>query len=282
MAGRAADLKAVPVRGMRLSLPSWRLVLPMVLSVLAGLAAWQLAAMYLGMPRYVLPEPIAVWHALIDGLATHPSSRASFWYHLAETLRATFFGFVIGGAIGIVVGAAMAEFRVVERALLPYFVGLQSLPKIAIAPLLIIWFGYQIESKVAMSAILTLFPVLLNSIEGFKSIERERLELMISLKATRWQTFRLVKLPSALPFVFTGLNLGIVYAQLGTIVAEFLGAQRGMGVLITQLQTVSDTAGVFATLVVLAITGFALITIMRTIHRQVVFWTRDSGREAVA
>src|SRR5215469_16563457 len=130
----------------------------------------------------------------------------------------------------------MAEFRWVERFLFPYIVGFQSIPKVAIAPLYVIWFGYQIETKIAMAATLALFPVLLNALEGFVTVERERLELMTSLRASRWQTFRMIKIPSALPFVFAGLNLGIVYAFLGAIVSEFIGAQRGMGVIITQLQ----------------------------------------------
>ncbi|HWG05295.1 MAG TPA: ABC transporter permease subunit [Beijerinckiaceae bacterium] len=100
---------------------------------------------------------------------------------------------------------------------------------------------------------------MLNSLEGFTNVERERLELMKSLDASGLQTFRLIRLPTALPFIFAGLNLGIVYALLGTIVAEFIGAQRGMGVMITQLQSVSDTAGVFAAIITLSIRGYVLI-----------------------
>jgi NitT/TauT family transport system permease protein len=162
---------------------------------------------------------------------------------------------------------------------LPYVVGLQSLPKVAIAPLLVIWLGYGMESKIAMAAVLTLFPVLINAMQGFRSSARERLEMMAALKASRWQSFRYIKLPGALPMIFAGLHIGIVYAMLGTIVSEFTGAQRGMGVIITQLQTVSDTAGVFAALALLGFTGYVLISTMRLLQRRIVFWA-DSADQA--
>jgi NitT/TauT family transport system permease protein len=232
-----------------------------------GLLAWH------EIPAYVLPTPKAVMAALLDGLNQNPTSRASFWYHLVDTLTATLIGFALGAALGLVMAAAMAEFRIVERLLFPYVAAVQSLPKVAIAPLYVIWFGYQIQSKIAMAVTLALFPVLLNALQGFLSVERDRLELMSSLDASRWQVFRLVKLPSSLPLIFAGLNLGIVYALLGALVAEFIGAQRGMGVMVLQLQSVNDTAGVFAVLIVLAVVGYILITLVRTIQRRVVFWS---------
>jgi NitT/TauT family transport system permease protein len=160
----------------------------------------------------------------------------------------------------------------IETAILPYVVGLQSLPKVAIAPLLVIWFCYGTESKVAMAFVLTLFPVLINSLAGLRSAPRDRIELMQSLRSSRWQVFRLIKLPSALPMVFAGLNIGIVYAMLGTIVSEFSGGQKGMGVIMMQMQSVSDTAGVFAALVVLGFTGYVLISVMRGVQKRLVFW----------
>lgn len=270
------DVPAIGTRpAMKAGYRQWSRLAPPVLSVLAGLLFWHFSTIYFEIPSYVLPAPADVFRALVAGLLDDPTSRASFLYHLADTLRATLIGFVIGGIVGVVMAAIMAESELLERLLLPYFVGLQSLPKVAIAPLFVIWFGYQIESKVAMAATLTLFPVLLNSAEGFRSIPSDRLELMASVKANRLQVFYMIKLPTALPFIFAGLNLGIVYAQLGAIVSEFIGAQRGMGVIITQLQTVADTAGVFAALTILAVTGYLLITAMRAIQHRVVFWARS-------
>jgi len=249
-------------------------------SLAIGFALWEFAVVVFQMPSYVLPAPRAVMLALADGLAQSPTNRAGFWYHLQDTMIATMAGFGIGSVLGLFLAAAMAEFRPVERLLFPYLAAIQSLPKVAIAPLYVIWFGYQIESKIAMAVTLALFPVLLNALQGFLSVDRDRLELMKSLNASRWQMFWLCKLPASLPLIFAGLNLGIVYALLGTIVAEFLGAQRGMGVMITQLQAVSDTAGVFACLVVLAVGSYALISIIRALQRRFVFWSGSRrGRE---
>jgi NitT/TauT family transport system permease protein len=246
-------------------------------SLVVGFVLWEIAVVFFQMPSYVLPSPRAVLVALADGLAQSPTNRAGFWYHLEDTLEATLAGFVIGSTLGLVLAGAMAEFRPIERLLFPYIAAIQSLPKVAIAPLYVIWFGYQIESKIAMAATLALFPVLLNALQGFLSVDRDRLELMASLDASRWQAFWLVKLPASLPLIFAGLNLGIVYALLGALVAEFIGAQRGMGVMVMQLQSVNDTAGVFAVLVVLAVVGYLLIASMRFIQHRVVFWSADSG-----
>jgi len=252
--------------------------LSLLASVVLVVALWEVLVNLYHMPSYVLPAPKAVVAALIDGLWQSPTNRAGFWYHLADTLTATLSGFVIGGLLGLALAAAMAEFRVVERMLFPYVAAIQSLPKVAIAPLYIIWFGYQIQSKIAMSVTLALFPVLLNTLQALLSVDRDRLDLMSSLKASRWQKFWLIKLPTSLPMIFAGLNLGIVYALLGALVAEFIGAQRGMGVMVLQLQSVNDTAGVFAVLVVLAVVGYVLIAAVRMVQARVVFWS-NSGRK---
>jgi NitT/TauT family transport system permease protein len=253
----------------------------LIASLAIGFVLWEIAVVFFQMPSYVLPSPRAVLVALADGLAQSPASRAGFWYHLQDTLEATLAGFVIGSLLGLILAAAMAEFRPIERLLFPYIAAIQSLPKVAIAPLYVIWFGYQIESKIAMAVTLALFPVLLNALQGFLSVDRDRLELMASLDASRWQVFWMVKLPASLPLIFAGLNLGIVYALLGALVAEFIGAQRGMGVMVMQLQSVNDTAGVFAVLVVLAVVGYALIATMRLIQHRVVFWSADSASNNV-
>ena len=247
-------------------------------SVVLGFVLWEALVVWFEIPTYVLPSPKAVMAALADGLGQNPMSCASFWYHLADTLTATLSGFVIGSVLGLVMAAAMAEFRIVERLLFPYVAAIQSLPKVAIAPLYVIWFGYQIQSKIAMAVTLALFPVLLNALQGFLTVDRDRLELMASLDASRWQVFWLVKLPSSLPLIFAGLNLGIVYALLGALVAEFIGAQRGMGVMVLQLQSVNDTAGVFAVLIVLAVVGYVLIASVRAVQHRVLFWSGGAER----
>ncbi|HEX4409057.1 MAG TPA: ABC transporter permease [Xanthobacteraceae bacterium] len=252
-----------------------RSTLQFAASMVLLLLAWALAVRLLKIPSYVLPDPVAVWRALVAGLDDSPLNRSSFWYHLFDTMLATLIGFLIGALIGVAGAAVMAESETVERIAFPYVAALQSLPKVAIAPLYVIWFGYQIDSKIAMAATLGFFPVLLNTLQALSSVEPEKLELASSLNASRWQKFWYIKFPNSLPMVFAGMNLGIVYALLGSLVAEFIGGQRGMGVLILQLQSVNDTAGVFAVLVVLAVVGYLLLSIMRWVQRTVVFWSSN-------
>ena len=215
---------------------------------LALLLIWKLAVAVLQVPPYILPAPEGVFTALWSGIAVSPASALGFYLPLWSTLSNALLGFAIGASLGLVIGSLMAEFRPVETALMPYAFALQSLPKVAIAPLIVIWCGFGDGSKVAMAALLAFFPMLVNSFAGMRSADIERIELMKALSATRFETYRLVKLPSAAPYIFAGLDMGIVYALLGTIVAEFLGAQEGMGVVITKAQAVTDVAGVFAVL----------------------------------
>jgi NitT/TauT family transport system permease protein len=239
---------------------------------IALLLLWKFAVTVMKVPPYILPMPEQVFTALWSGIAVSPANALGWYLPLWSTMSNALAGFVIGAGLGLVFGSLMAEFHPVETALMPYAFALQSLPKVAIAPLIVIWCGFGDGSKIAMAALLAFFPMLVNSFAGIRATEVERLELMQALSASRLETYYLVKLPSAAPFIFAGLDMGIVYALLGTIVAEFLGAQEGMGVAITKAQAVTDVAGVFAALVVLGITGILLHLIVRWVERSIVHW----------
>ena len=241
------------------------ILIPLVL--VAGLGLWEWGVHRFNVPAFIAPAPSAVFAALAGGLRsglflTH------FWITLYETLA----GFLIAAVSGIVLGAVVAQFRLVEQTMYPYLVALQTLPKIAIAPLIIVWFGFGISSKVVIASMVGFFPVLVNVIVGLKTVDQSKLDLMRSLNATRWQTFRLVKFPNALPFVFAGLDIAIVFSVLGAIVGEFVGAQRGLGNLILQFNFSLDIAAVFAVLILLSIMGVALHLIMQIIQKRVIFW----------
>lgn len=265
----------------------FRRLLRFMLSAIAFVGLWQAIDVAFELPPYILPAPLSVGKALVVGLLISPLSPASFLYQLASTLQATLLGFAIGSIVGIVLAAVMAEFPVVEDLLMPYIVAFQSLPKVAIAPIIIIWFGYGLSSKTAVAAMLAVFPMIVNPLQGLVSTDPERIELLRALRASRWTIFWHVKLPSALPLIFTGMEISIVYALLATIVAEFLGAQSGIGVMITQLQTVSDTAGIFAALCLLSVLGYLLNATVRSVRHRIVFWDargsrRGSGPKAAA
>lgn len=241
-------------------------------------AGWSLAVRYLDVPSYILPSPAAVWNALWSGIAVNPASPLGYYLPLWGTLKNAAIGLVIGSGLGLTLGSLMAESRLIEKLVMPYAFALQSLPKVAIAPLVVIWFGFGDGSKIAISALLAFFPMLINSFTGLRAVEPERIDLMRSLSASRFETYRIVKLPNAAPYIFAGLDMAVVYALLGTIVAEFLGAQQGMGVVITQAQAVTDVAGVFAALVILGAMGILLHGIVRGVERRVVHWG-DRGRK---
>lgn len=243
-----------------------------VLGMLLLFSVWLLAIGLTDLPPYILPHPVDVLQALYSGLAVPITSKIGYYMPLWATLSSAFLGLAIGSSLGILLGALMAEFRMFEKIFMPYAFALQSLPKIAIAPLIIIWCGFGESSKVVMAAMLTFFPMLVNSFAGLRSTQPERVELMKVLSASRLETFLRVKLPSAAPFIFAGFDMAVVYSLLGTIVAEFLGAQKGMGVVIVRAQAVTDTTGVFAALIVLGAVGILLHLIVKGVEKKIIHW----------
>ena len=241
------------------------LLIPLVFVVFVGSWEWVVRDWYI--PGFMVPAPSMVAGALARGVRSG-LYLANFWVTLCEALV----GFVIAAVAGTMLGAVIAQFRVMEQTFYPYLVALQTLPKIAIAPLIIVWFGFGISSKIVIAATVAFFPVLVNVIVGLKTIDPAKLDLMRSLRASRWQTFRLVTFPNALPFVFAGLDIAIVFSVLGAIVGEFVGAQKGLGNLILQFNFSLDIAGVFAVLILLSVMGVALHLIMQAVQKHVIFW----------
>lgn len=236
------------------------------------LGGWELLVHGTGIPSYVLPSIEDVVRSLADGLLVPVTDRSGYYLPLWSTLSNSAIGYFIGGLLAIVLGSLMAEFRTLEKLLMPYAFALQSLPKVAIAPLIVIWCGFGDSSKIAMAALLTFFPVLVNTFAGIQSTERGRLDLMQSLSASRLETYWNVKLPSAAPYIFAGLEMGIVYALLGTIVAEYLGAQQGIGVTIMQAEAVTDVPTVFAVLVILGVVGVAMHLAISWLKARIIHW----------
>ena len=172
----------------------------------------------------------------------------------------------------------ISEFRVCEKLIYPYVVALQSMPKVAVGPLIVIWFGFGISSKVALSALLAMFPMLVNFVQGLRAADRGRLNLMRALDASRWQTLWLVRIPYALPFFLAGLELGAIYAMLGAIVGEFLGSTGGLGNWLLAMNLNLDISGSFALLVLLALYGIALQGMVNVLRRKVLFWSQHNDR----
>ena len=246
----------------------------LVLAVVLVIVVWELVLTFGDFPGYVLPGLSDVWRALKAIL--NPNSPSSMWTNFWSTVLATVYGFLLAAVIGIVLGIAMGEFQFVRQIAMPYIVAMQSVPKAALVPLIITWAGYGSTSKIIIGFMLAVFPIIVNTLQGVSDISEDRINLVRSLGVGRWRELRYVRWSSALPNIFVGLELAIVYSLLGVVVAEVLGAQTGLGVMIAQFETVSDTAGIFALLVVLAVIGFVLNKIVAVAHARFAWW--DRGR----
>jgi NitT/TauT family transport system permease protein len=236
------------------------------------LAAWEAAVRLFHVPKFLIPPVSDIAVALWRGLATLPWAKDSLWYHGGVTMIEILLGFFVGSAIGLAIGVVVSQMPRVEALLEPYVAALQSLPKVAVAPIIVVWLGFGISSKVAIICLLTFFPVLVTSIAGFKAVDPDRIDLLRSLSATPWQIFRKAKFPSALPYIFAGLNMAAAFAVVGAIVGEFVGAQAGLGVLILQMEAQMDTGGSFSVFIVLSVIGIVLTSILRRIQQRVLHW----------
>jgi NitT/TauT family transport system permease protein len=183
-------------------------------------------------------------------------------------------GFLVGSLVGFLLALLISEFRPVRTIVYPYVIGLQSVPKSALAPMFLIWFGFGIESKVMLVMFTVFFPVLVNTLSGIERTDPDQLEMLRAYCGCRWRIFLRVKLPSALPSLFAGLELAIVLAMIAAVVAELIGAVGGLGYRIQIDNTNLDMAGEFAALLVLSVTGSILHAIVRLTGQRVVFWGR--------
>ena len=235
-------------RGVRLSARA--LFLP--LSLLGGLAIWALLAKANWLPEFILPGPgrvaLRLWQALADG--TLPR-------HAAATLLEVVLGLAAGSFCATILGYAIARSRVLERMLSPYLVASQAVPIVAIAPLLVIWFGPGLFSKVLICALIVFFPVLVNTAVGLRAVPQNLRDLMRSMHSTRWQILRHLEIPAALPVFLAGLRVGATLSVIGAVVGEFVAAERGLGFLINVARGQFDTPLVYAT--VLTLIGMALL-----------------------
>ena len=228
---------------------------------------WELSTWAFAIPNYLLPPPSQVAVSLYRGIAS-----GILVYHFGFTAFQTLAGFFIAAIVGVTIGTLVTQFKILDLVVYPWVVSIQTLPKVAIAPLIIVWAGYGINSKIIIVMLSSLFPILVNTIVGMRSCDQGKLDLMRSLQATRWETFRKVQLPNALPFIFAGLNVSVVFAILGSIVGEFVGSRAGLGNQILEANVQFNVALIFAILVILALFGLTLSTIVRAVQRRVLFW----------
>ena len=217
--------------------------------------------------RFVLPTPEAVAAALSEDF-----SSGVLLKHIAVTMEEVFWGVLIAVAGALVIGVTIGRSELLERIFYPIIVFFQAVPKVALAPLWLIVFGFGIGSKVALAAMVGFFPMLVGVIVGMSAMRREEVDLMRSLKATQWQTFTKVQLPRAVPSIFGGLEVGLLVALIGAVGGEFVGARAGLGYLINFRSSRLDLPGVFSPLLVLAVIGLVLDLAAKFIARRLMTW----------
>jgi NitT/TauT family transport system permease protein len=227
-----------------------RLRLAALLLAATLLLAWEALCRLLRLPALVLPPPSAIGRALWQGLAS-----GYFWPHLRTTALELVLGVLAGCGFGFAAGVALGEVAPLRRLLMPHVVASQVIPKLALAPLFVLWFGFGITSTVVITALICFFPLMENTLTALQQVAPERLELFRMLGATRAQTLWRLKLPSGLPAILAGLRVAVVLALVGAVVGEFIGASRGLGALVIATQGTMDTALMFAVLVLIAALG---------------------------
>lgn len=249
------------------------------LLLIAVLSIWELAARQFGLSALVLPAPSAVALSLWSGVAS-----GYFWPHLWATLQALLLGLLIGSAVGLLAGMALAESELLERVLKPYVVVSQVVPKLALAPLFVLWFGFGMLPTVLITALICFFPLMENTLTGLRQVDAQRLQLFRMLGATRLQTLLRLKLPTGLPAILAGLRVAVVLALVGAVVAEFMGASQGLGAVVIAAQGMMDTTLMFAALVLIAAMGLLLyqacLVLERYLLRSHHFSTSQSGNRA--
>jgi ABC-type nitrate/sulfonate/bicarbonate transport system permease component len=238
---------------------------PPLVVVLAGLGVWQWCVVAFDVRPQVLPSPLRVAE---QGWAY----REQLWANTVPTLQVTAVGFTVSLALGWALAVAVDFSPWLRRALTPLLVASQTLPIIAIAPLLIIWFGFGLFPKVVVIALVTFFPITVGLVEGFAATDRQATDLLRSMGASRRQQFRYVRLPGALPRFFTALRIGITYAVTGAIFAEYVGATAGLGIFMNLQKNSFRTDLVLAAVVVTAVLSVTLFALTYAVERLVIPW----------
>ncbi|MEK6887765.1 MAG: ABC transporter permease [Candidatus Aenigmatarchaeota archaeon] len=224
----------------------------------------------LNIPEYLFPRPTRVFLDII-------SSFNSLMWHTSITMAEAVAGYIVGNILGFVTAVIFAHYKTIERGFYPYAIALKTTPIIAIAPLLVLWFGTDVGSKIAASAIICFFPILVNTVKGLKNIDDVALDLFRSLSATRWHIFTKLRLPNALPYIFSALRISTGLAVVGAIVGEFVGANKGIGYVILISTYHLETVRMFAAISMVAFGGVLFFLLVSFIEKKVLFWQKSQS-----
>lgn len=236
-------------------------------SILGGLLAWWAAARFGGLPAFILPSPSQVWTRFLRAL-----SDGSLFFHAGVTLFEILLGLLAGTLTATVIGYLVAKSQMLEKILAPYLVASQAIPLVAIAPLLVIWFGPGIFSKILICALIVFFPVLVNTVVGVRAVPLALHDLMRSLRASRRQILLKLEIPAALPVFLGGLRIGATLSVIGAVVGELVGADMGLGFLINVGRGQYDTALVFVAIFTLVVLALSLYGLVAFAEKKLLIW----------
>jgi NitT/TauT family transport system permease protein len=242
-------------------------MLLVVVSLLLAVFACELVSRLGDFPAFILPSPGLVWARFLQVSADGTLAR-----HFLVTLGEVIAGLSLGVVFSTTLGYLLAKSRVVERFLSPYIIASQAVPIVAIAPLLVIWFKTGPFSKILICALIVFFPVLVNTVVGLRSVEEDLRDLMRSLRATRWQTFRILEVPAALPVFLGGLRIGATLSVIGAVVGEFVGSDRGLGFMVNLARGQYDTALVFVAVISLVVMALMLYGLVHLVEARLLSW----------
>ncbi len=238
---------------------------PPLIGIAIGFGGWIVATDLAHVPAYALPKLSAV-------MSVAWTDRGIFLPAAWVTAKEVLYGFLLAVVTGVFLGFAIASYRLVEKGLYPLLVGAQVIPKVAFAPLFIVWFGFDIKSKILMSLLLSFFPIVVNTVLGFRSCSIESIYLSRAMGANPWTAFRYVRLPNALPTILAGIRLGAGLSVVGAVLGEILGADKGLGQLVNAYGTGQDSSMLFASILYIALLGWLFFLIIRSIERHAIFW----------
>jgi NitT/TauT family transport system permease protein len=253
-------------------------ILPHLALFLAILALWELAVRTGLITSIIIPRPSAIMGAIIKLYITD----RTIYPHFVITLTEAVTGFLIGAAIAIILAVWSSLSDAFKRYVSPYAVVLNVTPGIALVPIIIAWFGYGIGSKIALAAVICFFPIYVNTLTGLTQRDEDREELFRSVGASRYQVFRKLRVPAALPLMFAGFKIGLTTALIGAVVAEFAQATAGVGVLMSRFSFQLNMAASLATLLSMTVIGLLLFYAMEILDDRIVFWRRDTRMSAVS
>jgi len=262
MTDRFADSERVGIGWLA---KAWPLIWPPIATMIIVGVVWEVTTIALEIPSYFIPAPSKIWSAFWG----NPSA---LMFHSGVTLLEAVSGLIIGSFLGALLGTGFAYSRLLTRGLLPFVIAANTIPVVAVAPIIILWFGHGIESKIVVTAFLSFFPLALNMMKGLQSYDRTVMDVFHVAAATPAQRFFKMRLPSALPFVFVGIKINVTFSVIGAIVAEFVQADKGLGFVIMTTYRTLNMPRLWAALIISAVIGLVFFAIVTAVERLTIPW----------